>query len=85
MQFIKFVETQTGHRIKVLRSDNGGEYVSNKFAAFCRLRCIVQQFTPPYTDQLNGVAERMNRTMVESSRCMVEHAELSKRYWGEAV
>ena len=36
VQFVKFVEIQTGRRIKVLRSDNGGEYVSNKFAAFCR-------------------------------------------------
>ncbi|KAF1328946.1 Gag-pol polyprotein, partial [Globisporangium splendens] len=85
VQFVKFAETQTGRRVKVLRSDNGGEYVSNKFAAFCRDRGIVQQFTPPYTPQLNGVAERMNRTLVESARCMLEHAGLSKQYWGEAV
>ncbi|KAF1332536.1 Integrase catalytic core protein, partial [Globisporangium splendens] len=85
VQFVKFAETQTGRRVKVLRSDNGGEYVSNKFAAFCRNRGIVQQFTPPYTPQLNGVAERMNRMLVESARCMIEHAGLSKRYWGEAV
>jgi len=85
VQFIKFAETQTGRRVKVLRSDNGGEYVSSKFAAFCSNQGIVQQFTPPYTPQLNGVAERMNRTLVESARCMIEHAGLSKRYWGEAV
>ena len=36
VQLVKFAETQTGRRIKVIRSDNGGEYVSNKFAAFCR-------------------------------------------------
>ncbi|KAF1318429.1 Integrase catalytic core protein, partial [Globisporangium splendens] len=85
VQFVKFAETQTGKRVKVLRSDNGGEYASSKFAAFCRDRGIVQQFTPPYTPQLNGVAERMNRTLVESARCMLEHAGLSKQYWGEAV
>ncbi|KAF1332521.1 reverse transcriptase, partial [Globisporangium splendens] len=85
VQFVKFADIQTGRRVKVLRSDNGGEYVSNKFAAFCRNRGIVQQFTPPYTPQLNGVAERMNRTLVESARCMIERAGLSKRYWGEAV
>ena len=85
VQFVKFAETQTGSRVKVLRSDNGGEYASNKFAAYCRNQGIVQQFTPPYTPQLNGVAERMNRTLVESARCMIEYAGLSKRYWGEAV
>ncbi|CAI5728373.1 unnamed protein product [Peronospora farinosa] len=85
MQLTKFAETQTGRRIKMLRSDNGGEYVSNKFAAFCRNKGIIQQFTPPYTPHLNGVAKRMNRTLVESARCMIEHAGLSKRYWGEAV
>jgi transposase InsO family protein len=85
MQFVKFAETQTGKRVKVLRSDNGGEYASHKFAAFCRDRGIVQQFTPPYTPQLNGVAERMNRTLVESARCMIEHAGVPKQYWGEAI
>uniref|UniRef100_H3H9W0 Integrase catalytic domain-containing protein n=1 Tax=Phytophthora ramorum TaxID=164328 RepID=H3H9W0_PHYRM len=43
------------------------------------------KFTPPYTPQLNGVAERMNRTLVECARCMLEHAGLPKTYWGEAV
>lgn len=46
IQFVKFAETQTGRRVRVLRSDNGDEYVSNKFAAFCRSKGIVQEFTP---------------------------------------
>ena len=85
VQFVKFAEAQTGKRVKVIRSDNGGEFASGKFAAFCRDRGIVQKFTPPYTPQLNGVAERMNRTLVESTRCMLEHADLSIEYWGKAV
>ena len=85
VQFVKFAETQTGRRIEVIRSDNGGDYVSNKFSAFCRDRGILEQFTSPYTPHLKGVAGRMSRTMVESARCMTEHAGLSKRYWTEAV
>ena len=54
-------------------------------AKFCKRRGIEQKFTPPYTPQLNGVAERMNRTLVECARCMIEHAGLPKAYWGEAV
>uniref|UniRef100_H3H9V7 Integrase catalytic domain-containing protein n=1 Tax=Phytophthora ramorum TaxID=164328 RepID=H3H9V7_PHYRM len=84
-EFVAFAETQTGKRVKTLRSDNGGEYTSGAMAKFCADRGIVQKFTPPYTPQLNGVAERMNRTLVECARCMLEHAGLPKTYWGEAV
>ncbi|KAG2758638.1 hypothetical protein Pcac1_g29249 [Phytophthora cactorum] len=47
-------ETQTGKRVKTLRSDNGGEYTSGAMAKFCKDRGIEQKFTPPYTPQLNG-------------------------------
>uniref|UniRef100_H3H9F8 Integrase catalytic domain-containing protein n=1 Tax=Phytophthora ramorum TaxID=164328 RepID=H3H9F8_PHYRM len=84
-EFVAFAETQTGKRVQTLRSDNGGEYTSRAMTKFCADRGIVQKFTPPYTPQLNGVAKRMNRTLVECARCMLEHAGLPKTYWGEAV
>ena len=85
VDFVALAEMQTGKRVETLRSDNGGEYTSQAMAKFCSSRGIMQKFTPPYTPQLNGVAERMNRTLVECARCMMEHAGLSKEYWGEAV
>ena len=85
VHFVNLAENQSDSRIKVLRSDNGGEYKSTKFAKFCASRGIMQKFTPPYTPELNGVAERMNRTLVECARCMLEHAGMPKQYWGEAV
>ena len=69
----------------MLRSDNGGEYASKRFVAFCRNHGIIQRFTPPYTPQLNGLAEWMNWNLVESARCMIEFAGLSKSYYGEAI
>lgn len=83
--FVALAQNQIGKRVKTLRSDNGGEYTSGEMAKFCSNHGIVQKFTPPYTPQLDGVAERMNRTLVECARCMMEHAGLSKVYWGEAV
>jgi hypothetical protein len=41
--------------------------------------------TPPKMPQLNGLAERMNRTIKERVRCMLSHAKLPKSFWGEAV
>lgn len=84
-EFVTFAEIQTGKVVKALRCNNGGEYTSSEMAKFCKRRDIEQKFTPPYTPQLNGVAERMNRTLVECARCMIEHAGLPKTYWGEAV
>uniref|UniRef100_A0AAV1V1L6 Uncharacterized protein n=1 Tax=Peronospora matthiolae TaxID=2874970 RepID=A0AAV1V1L6_9STRA len=77
-EFVAWAETRTGKRVKHLRSDNDGEYTSGAMSKLCVYRGIVQKFTPPYTPQLNGVAERMNRTLVESVRCMMEHAGLAK-------
>ncbi|CEG36319.1 retrovirus-related pol polyprotein from transposon tnt 1-94, partial [Plasmopara halstedii] len=83
--FVAFADKQTSKRVKSLRSDNGDEYTSATMAKFCLYKGIVLKYTRPYTPQLNGVAERMNRTLVECARCMLEHAGLSKHYWGEAV
>lgn len=55
------VENQTGRRIRVLRSDNGGEYTSNDFKSFCAQEGIKRELTVPYNPQQNGVAERKNR------------------------
>ena len=70
------LEGELGLNIKQFRSDNGGEYVSRRFLEFCTSRGIENQLTVPYTPQQNGVAERMNRTLVEMARSMLYHADL---------
>ncbi|GKC38507.1 retrovirus-related pol polyprotein from transposon TNT 1-94 [Tanacetum coccineum] len=58
------VENQLGRKIKVVRSDRGGEYVS-PFAELCAKHGIRHEFTAPYSPQQNGIAERKNRTLKE--------------------
>ncbi|KAL6333048.1 hypothetical protein AAG906_022717 [Vitis piasezkii] len=41
--------------------------------------------TVRHTPQQNGVAERMNQTLVQRARCMRIDAGLSKNFWAEAV
>ncbi|OMO59210.1 Integrase, catalytic core [Corchorus capsularis] len=65
--------------------DNGGEYTFNDFATYCSKHGIRHELTEPGTPQHNGVAERMNRTIVERVRCMLRMAKLPKAFWGEAV
>ena len=45
-------------KIKILRSDNGGEYTSKEFVSFCRDVGIKRELTTPYNPQQNGVVER---------------------------
>ena len=81
----KMVENQTGGKIKVLRSDNGTEYRNDQFSYFCKKEGISRHFTVGDTPQQNGVAERINRTLLEKVRCMLSNAGLGKQFWAEAV
>ena len=79
------VENQLGQSIKVLRSDRGGEYLSQEFQDYLKENEILSQWTPPYTPQLNGVSERRNRTLLDMVRSMMSHAKLPKSFWGYAL
>ncbi|GJU23468.1 retrovirus-related pol polyprotein from transposon TNT 1-94 [Tanacetum coccineum] len=78
------VENQLGQKIKVVRSDRGGEYVS-PFAELCVKHGIRHEFTTPYSPQQNGIAERKNRTFKEMVNAMLISSGLSQDMWGEAI
>ncbi|GJT71001.1 putative RNA-directed DNA polymerase [Tanacetum coccineum] len=62
----------TGRNLNFIRSENEVEYIG-PFDAYCREHGIQHQKTPPKTPQLNGLAERMNITLVERVRCLLSH------------
>ncbi|KAL6331879.1 hypothetical protein AAG906_020226 [Vitis piasezkii] len=78
------VETQSGQKVKVLRTDNRGEYTSKEFNVFCQEAGIVHQLTAPYSPQQNGVSKKKNRTVMEMARCMQFEKKLPKLLWAEA-
>ena len=82
---MSLVENQLDRKIKVLRTDRGGEYQSTHFKELCDEKGIVHQLTMPYTPQQNGVAERRNRTLMEMVRSMMAQANLPITYWGDAL
>ena len=84
-QFKALMENQSGHRIKILRTERGGEYVSNEFLNFCKTHGIQKKFTAWYTPQQNGITERKNRTIMEMVRSMLVAKHLPNEYWVEAV
>ena len=66
-EFKNEVEKQLWRSIKALRSNRGGEYLSQAFLDYLRDNGILSQWTLPYTPQYNGVAERRNRTLLDMS------------------
>ena len=79
------VENQLGKKIKILRSDRGGEYLNSILCDHLRNCGIVSQFTEPGTPQHNGVAERRNRTLLDMVRCMMSRTTLPISFWGYAL
>jgi len=78
-------EKSMGKKIKVLRSDNRGEYTSFPFLHLCRDEGIERHLTIRETPQQNGMAERINRPLLEKIRCMLFNTSLSKYFWIEAL
>jgi hypothetical protein len=83
-EFRAQVENQTGKKIKVLRSDNGGEYNSNDFKDFCKEAGIKRELTVSYNPEQNGVADRKNRSIIGSAMAMIHDQELPMILWAEA-
>ena len=79
------VENQLERTIKCLRTDQGGEYLSEQFKKLCDEKVIVWKLTNPYTPQQNGVAERRNHTLLEMVRFMMAQENLPVSYWGDAL
>ena len=84
MKQVNFIQ-QTAPKIKSLRTDNGGEYISNNFKSYLQDHGISHQLTVPYTPQQNGVAERLNRTLIDLVRSMLADSGIEKRFWTEAL
>ncbi|KAI3732880.1 hypothetical protein L1987_64091 [Smallanthus sonchifolius] len=68
-----------------IRSDNGTEFKNGNLGLFCLKKGIHHEFSAPYVSQQNGVAERNNRTLIETARTMLSDSKLSVTFWAEAV
>lgn len=84
-EVLTLLENKTEKRVKAIRTDNGGEYTSALLADYYKKKGIDPQTTMPYTPQQNGKAERLNRTLMEKTRSMLNETDLPDGLWGEAM
>ena len=87
--FIKFkefkipIENVFEKNIKVLRSDNGGEFTSDEFNGFCGEVGIKRELYTLYNPQQNGVEERNKWTIMEAVKATLHDQNLPKHLWEE--
>nr|GEW56011.1 retrotransposon protein, putative, Ty1-copia subclass [Tanacetum cinerariifolium] len=79
------VENQTGRMVKKLRTNNGLEFCNREFEQLCIESEIARHLTVFRTLQQNGVAERMNRTLMDKVSCLLIQSGLPKTFWAEVT
>ncbi|GJZ19945.1 putative ribonuclease H-like domain-containing protein, partial [Tanacetum coccineum] len=83
--FIRGIENQINHRVKIIRCDNGTEFKNMEMNRFCVMKRIKREFSIARTPQQNEVAERKNRTLIEAAKTMLADLKLPTTFWAEAV
>lgn len=83
-EHLTYLRTQ-GKSPRALRADNGKEYSNDELITWCRKEGIEIQFTAPYSPSQNGVAERLNRTLIELARAMMDARKVPEFLWDSAV
>jgi transposase InsO family protein len=78
-------EAGCGHKLCVLRTDNGSEFTAAQFASYCVDEGVQRHYFAPYSLQQNGVVERHNQTVVGMARALLKQRGMPAVFWGEAV
>lgn len=90
-EMIEAAETKCNTRFHKLRTDNGGEYISSDLQVYLRGKGIEPQLPPPYSPESNGRAERLNRTLIERARTILNELRVLtgigdyKKLWAKAI
>jgi transposase InsO family protein len=84
-EFKVLVENLSEKKIKILGSDNGGEFALDEFKEFYKEVGIKRELSTPYNPQQNDVAERKNRTIMEAVKTMIHDQDLSMHLWAEVT
>ena len=76
------VEREKGRKLKCVKADNGGEYITPLEEYY--KECVIKlEKTNPKTPQHNRVVERMNHIINDRIRCMLSHAKYQKHFGGK--
>ncbi|GJT32897.1 putative RNA-directed DNA polymerase [Tanacetum coccineum] len=83
--FYNIIHTQFNKKIKIFRSDNGTEFVNQKFTSFCESHGILHQTSCSYTPQQNGIVKRKHRHLLNVARALLFQEGLPLNMWTECI
>jgi len=84
-RFQAAAELESGRKLKILRTDYGGEFTSLEFGDYCAAKGVQRHHSAPYSPQQNGVVERRNQTVMATARSLLKQRSMPAKFWGEAV
>ncbi|PKU68501.1 Retrovirus-related Pol polyprotein from transposon TNT 1-94 [Dendrobium catenatum] len=85
IHFKIFIENQLSHKIKCIQTDGGSEFTNNELKSFLQNNGIHHRISCPYTPEQNGMAERKNRHIIETTRTLLQTAHLPYQFWPDAA
>jgi hypothetical protein len=72
-------------KVKKIRSDNGSEFKNLQTKEYLDEEGIKNEFSAPYTPHQNGVVERKNGTLIDTTRTMLGEYKTLEQFWSEAM
>ncbi|KAL0426174.1 UNVERIFIED_CONTAM: Retrovirus-related Pol polyprotein from transposon RE1 [Sesamum radiatum] len=83
--FYQMILTQFDKMIKVVRTDNGLEFLSEQCQSFFLTKGVIHHKTCPYSPQQNGVVERKHKHLLQIARALMFQSAIPSKFWTEAI
>ena len=84
-EYIAEVETTNNAKVATVRMDNGLEFKNHNLIEWCKAKGIKMDWSATYSPQMNGKAERLNRSLLDKTRALLYDSKLEEEMWGEAM
>jgi hypothetical protein len=78
-------KVECGRKLRMLRTDNGGEFITTEFTSYCVGEGVQCHYSTLYSPQQNDVIKRRNQTVVGMARVLLKQMGMHVVFWGEAV
>lgn len=83
--YITRIERERDRKVKRFRTNNGLEFCNQELSTFFKSVGIKHERSNVETPQVNGVAERINRTLLDLTKAMLKSACLPQKFCAETV